>query len=121
MKASSAGVSLGLLGDLWARESPDGQSKGAGAHVGYVVGEVRLDAVLLPVNCCCIIPPESVKLDLSTEVRDFPSGTLAAMCHVVSIRHKGRGEIKHVGYDFFIRTANSTMLLAERMTSHSRA
>ena len=78
MKASSAGVSLGLLGNLWARDSPDGQGEGAGAHVGCIVGEAGLEAVLLPGNCCCIIPPESVKLDLSTEVRDFPSGTLAA-------------------------------------------
>jgi len=53
-----AGVSFGLLGDLWARESPDGQGEGAGAHVGYDVGVVELKTVLRPGNYCCIIPPE---------------------------------------------------------------
>jgi hypothetical protein len=59
VKASSAGVSLGLLGDLWARESPDGQGEGAGAHVVCIVGsaqEVGRDT-MSPGNCC-IIPPD---------------------------------------------------------------
>lgn len=83
MKASSAGVSLGLLGNLWARDSPDGQGEGAGAHVGCIVGEAGLEAVLLPGNCCCIIPPESVKLDGGSRLPFWDARRKADLRHVV--------------------------------------
>ena len=56
-----------------------GRVKARALILGIFFGEAGLEAILQPVNCCCIIPPESVKPDLSTEVRDFHSGTLAAM------------------------------------------
>jgi hypothetical protein len=40
VKASSASVSLGLLSDLWPRESPDRQSESASAHVDCIFGRV---------------------------------------------------------------------------------
>lgn len=42
VQASSAGVSLCLLGDLRAGEGPDGQGEGAGAHCEVRLGALRM-------------------------------------------------------------------------------